>query len=149
MATRKIPKKADGGRYKLAGPRFNQVLLIDDSDVDSFSFETLLNEISLSRKIIREISPISAIEKLKKTVRLSDVPELIFIDLNMKKMDGFEFLDEFSRLSDFVRDKCKIVVVSSLDQKEFKTRVLLHPNVIRFLVKPLDVVQLKDFVTSA
>ena len=127
-------------------PRFKSVIIIDDSEVDLFINEALLNEIKLSRDVRRELSPANMISQLKNTSKLSDVPELIIFDLNMEKKDGYSFLDEFRGLSDFIRDKCKIVVVSSTDQNEDKFRVLMNPSVIKYLVKPIDAFQLKEIM---
>lgn len=86
------------------------------------------------------------LEDLQKVQRLTEVPELIFLDLNMPEMNGFEFIRRFSELPDFVRSKCKIVIVTSSTDTTDKHKALMHPSVVRFLQKPLDVYQLKDFV---
>lgn len=127
-------------------PRFREVVLIDDSDVDLFINETILNAVSVSQKIRKEYSPVKVLEDLQKVQRLTEVPELIFLDLNMPEMNGFEFIRRFSELPDFVRSKCKIVIVTSSTDTTDKHKALMHPSVVRFLQKPLDVYQLKDFV---
>ena len=129
-------------------PRQSQQLrlVIDDNEVDLFINEALLHEIKLSREVRRELSPANMISQLKNTNKLSDVPELIILDMNMEKKDGYSFLDEFRGLSDFIRNKCKIVIVSSTDLNEDKHRVLMNPNVIRYLVKPIDAFQLKEIM---
>lgn len=142
MSTKRKPKKP---QESPEAARYESIVLIDDSDVDLFSSETLLKEIHLSKHVKREISPKSVIDNLKTAKRLDQIPELIFIDLKMKKMDGYKFLDEFNHLSDFVRKKCKIVVMSNDYAFDEKKRIMLHPNVIYFLVKPLDAFQLKGF----
>lgn len=125
---------------------FSKVIIIDDNDVDHFINESLLHEISLSREIRRELSPANAISELKKTHKLADVPELIFFDLKMENKDGYNFLEEFRRLSDFIRDKCKIVVFAGEEKIENKHRILMNPSVIRYITKPIDVVQLKEIL---
>ena len=129
-----------------AFPKFNKVILLDDSDVAFFSCETLLKEVHISKEIKREISASSVINKLKSSERLSDIPELIFMDINTKKTDGFKFLDEFNNLSDFVKSKCKIVVLSNNHDLDDKKRILLHPSVIMLLHKPIDAFHLKDLL---
>jgi response regulator of citrate/malate metabolism len=126
----------------------NKILIIDDNDVDLFINESLLKEVKLSREVKREISPANVISGLKKTQKLADVPDLIFIDLQVEEKSGFNFLDEFSGLSDFIRNKCKIIVIAGADNYEEKTRILLNPNVIRYLVKPLDIIQLKYILSQ-
>lgn len=128
-------------------PRFNKVILVDDSDVDLFISETIINALRVAKSVNKLSKPEQVLFFLENVERLSDVPELIFLDLNMPGMDGFKFLDEFSKLSDFVRSKCKIIVISSTVDPVAKHRALMYPSVVRFLSKPLDVFQLKDFIS--
>ena len=129
-------------------PRFNRIVLIDDSGVDLFINEAILKTISLTREIKKIFYPEKFLKQLSKANRLSDVPELIFLDLDMEGMDGFNFLEKFGKLSDFIRNKCKIVIVTSSPAKEDKFRALMNPSVIRYLIKPLDVYHLRDFIYS-
>lgn len=148
MSTKKIQSKPS---HQISGkpqPRFKRIVIINESDVDLFINEALLNEISLSREIKREDSPYKVINELKQTVRLSDVPELIFLDLKMECKNGYSFLNEFRHLSDFVRNKCKIVIITSSEHNEEKFRILMNPSVIRLLVKPVDVFQIKEIINS-
>src|SRR5438105_1674037 len=128
MSTKKIQSPArheTPGRMQLQ-PKFERVLLIDDNDIDLFINETIINSIKLSKEVKRELSADSAILTLKNADRLSDVPELIFLDLKMNGVDGFSFLEEFNKLSDFIRNKCKIVVITSSEDKDDKYRALMN-----------------------
>lgn len=127
-------------------PRYNKILLIDDSRTDLFINETILKSLLLSKEIISELSAGNAIEFLNNVKKLTDVPELIMLDLNMPGMDGFEFLTEFNQLPEFVKSRCKIVVVTSSESEDDKRQALMNPSVIRFIVKPLDAFHLRDFI---
>ena len=146
MATKKIHSSTRQLQVKSTLPRFKSVLIIDNSDVDLFINEALLNELCLSREVKHELSPSNVINQLKKADRLSDVPELIFLDLKIENKDGFSFLDEFKQLSDFIKNRCKIVIISDSHQQEDKFRILINPNVIHYLIKPLDAFQLKEII---
>ncbi|MBK7573076.1 MAG: hypothetical protein IPI10_16205 [Bacteroidetes bacterium] len=73
------------------------------------------------------------------TKRLSDVPELIFLNLEMTGLKNFDFLNEFASLSDFIRNKCKIVIVTAQPILE----IVSNTSIVRYLQKPLDVFQLQ------
>jgi CheY-like chemotaxis protein len=119
-------------------PRFKKILLIDDSEVDLFINRTILTDISFAEEIEEQRNPEKALEFLRGVERLSEVPDIIFLDLNMPVMDGFEFLTEFSKLSEFVRNKCKVIVVTSSPSAMDKHRALMFKSVIRYFMKPID-----------
>jgi len=64
-------------------------------------------------------------------------PQLIFLDLNMPVMGGWEFLDYFLDPEFFVFNDIKVVILSSsIDPKELE-RSKSYPMVIDFLPKPI------------
>lgn len=146
MPTKKILSPQED--KPIVQPRFNQIILIDDSEIDLFINQAIIKTISLTQDIITTSEPADVLNQLTNTSLLSDVPELIFLDMDMKSMSGFTFLEEFSKLSDFVKSKCKIVITTSSQIKEEKLKALMHPSVIRYFVKPLDVSHLRDFMFS-
>jgi CheY-like chemotaxis protein len=65
------------------------------------------------------------------------LPDVIFLDIDMPLMDGFQFLDEFENLSLVTRKKCRIVMLtSSINPQDFN-RSKKYPNVKMYLNKPL------------
>jgi CheY-like chemotaxis protein len=127
-------------------PRFDKVLLIDDSKTDLFINQTILRSLLFAKEIQQETDPKRALEFLRNVDKLSDIPDLLFLDLNMPEMNGFEFLAEFNQLPEFVRNKCKIVVITSSSNKDQRNKALMNKNVIRYIVKPLDAFHLRDFM---
>ena len=127
-------------------PRFNKILLIDDNKTDLFINETIIKSLLLSKEIVQEPNAKNALALLRNVTKLTDAPDLIFLDLNMPGMDGFEFLAEFNQLSEFVKSKCKIVIVTSSASKEDKHRALMNKNVVRYIIKPLDAYHLREFI---
>jgi CheY-like chemotaxis protein len=70
-------------------------------------------------------------------------PQLIFLDLNMPVMNGWEFLDNFTstNYSDFKNTKI-IILSSTIDPEDFK-KAKNYPIVIEFLNKPLTLSELE------
>lgn len=122
--------------------RFERVVLVDDDSLELFINETILKAAGIAKTVEVLSQPKDLINQLHNTERLSDVPELIFLHLEMKGLANFDFLAEFAQLSDFIRSKCKIVVITS----QPVLRLLSNTSIVRYLQKPLDVFQLKEFL---
>ena len=64
-------------------------------------------------------------------------PDIIFLDIRMPDLDGFEFLQEFSELPQRVLELCKIIMLSStIDPIELE-KARNSPFVLAFIPKPL------------
>ncbi|WP_233266024.1 response regulator [Formosa sp. L2A11] len=86
-----------------------------------------------------------AITKLKtENLKEIDIPEIILLDINMPVMDGWEFLEEFSKLI-FNKKITIYIVSSSIDPIDIK-RAKRYENVSNYLVKPISVDALKNIL---
>ncbi|MDB5115443.1 MAG: hypothetical protein JWQ79_935 [Mucilaginibacter sp.] len=112
---------------------YNTCLLIDDNYIDNFVTSKLLSNSNFAQNIVVRQSPAEAIESLRDgTVK----PDVIFLDLRMPVMNGFEFLKEFEKLS-IDKDNIKIFMLSSsLDPVDIK-RSFDNKYVTQFIHKPL------------
>lgn len=129
-------------------PRFRKAIVIDDNEVDQKITETILQACNVAEEVSIESDPHKVIHNLHNVERLTDVPELIFVNLHMKKLDNLDFLEEFESMSDFVKNKCKLIILTSLNDLNEKHRALMKPSVVRYLIKPLDLFQLREFITQ-
>jgi len=118
--------------------KFDRVLLVDDNDIDNFINERMITTSGFSKTVIVKNSAQGALDYLKSIEdNPAQLPQAIFLDLNMPVMDGFGFLTEFENFSDEVRRTCKIIVLSSSISPEDINRASTNPYVQKFLNKPL------------
>ncbi len=126
------------------------VMLVDDNETDNFIHRRVLEMGSFSKNIIVKNSGKSALEYLE--ANQSDpelIPEVIFLDINMPIVDGFVFLFEFESFPESIKERCKIIVLSSSDNKKDIDRIVDNDYVVHFITKPLSedsIIELKKMV---
>ena len=119
--------------------KFDRVLLIDDNDIDNFINERMITTNFFSNRVIVKNSGESALNYLKENAgEDANLPQIIFLDLNMPIMDGFAFLTEYEKLPDTVKKNSKVIVLSSSISPEDINRASTNPLVVKYVNKPLN-----------
>ncbi|NNF02001.1 MAG: response regulator [Bacteroidia bacterium] len=114
------------------------VLLVDDNEIDNFINERMITSSNFSSKVTVKDSADSALAYLiEHKDDLENLPEVIFLDLNMPVKDGFAFLDEFDKLDASIKENTKIVVLSSSISPDDINKASINPYVFKYINKPL------------
>lgn len=101
----------------------NEILLIDDSESDNFIHSRVIKKAKVTENITIKYSGEEGLEYLKTRIN-NDYPRpnLIFLDINMPGMDGFEFLEHYEQIDD--EQKADVVIAmlttstSPIDRKK-------------------------------
>ncbi len=118
--------------------KYALVMLVDDNPMDNMVNGQLITNSAFSKKIKSFETGKSMLEFLK-SADIVELPELIFLDIIMPVMDGFQFMDEFEKLDESIRKKCKVVMLSSSDSFKDLNRANKNKLVRKFLNKPLTI----------
>lgn len=120
-------------------------MLVDDNDTDNFISRRIIELTNFSNDVIVKNSGQSALDYLESHKdNFVSLPDLIFLDINMPIVDGFVFLYEFEKFPVQVKDKCKVVILSSSDNKRDIDKIVNNDFVIKFITKPLTSVSLEE-----
>ncbi|MEL4308104.1 response regulator [Joostella sp. CR20] len=116
----------------------NAICLIDDDPITIFSVKKLIEVTQITNKVISFSNGIEALEYYKNSEN-PFFPELILLDLNMPIIDGWEFIDSFSKFS--ISHQTRIYILTSSinpdDIKKVETYNKKYPFTIKHLIKPV------------
>jgi response regulator RpfG family c-di-GMP phosphodiesterase len=119
-------------------------LLIDDDDTSNFITEKQL----LIFKVTEVVETVSnGLEAKHYFMNCQVLPDLVFVDINMPMMSGFEFL-EWLEASEF-KGRSKFTIYSTSIRKEDKEMAQRYPDVITYIEKPLNEEKMKKILKSS
>ncbi len=114
--------------------KLNCVMLIDDNEDDNFFHKIVLKEAGVTDNIKVAESGIEALEFLTNG---GDIPELMFLDINMPKMNGWEFLNEYRKLRVDQRAQVIIIMLTTSLNPADSEKAHQIPEINGFETKPL------------
>ncbi|MDH5365402.1 MAG: response regulator [Cyclobacteriaceae bacterium] len=114
------------------------VMLVDDNDTDNFISKRIIEITKFANEVEVKNSGKKALDYLRENENNEErLPDLIFLDINMPIVDGFVFLYEFEKFNTLIKNKCKVIILSSSDNKRDIDKIVNNDHVIRFITKPL------------
>lgn len=114
------------------------VMLVDDNDTDNFISKRIIEITGFANEVEIKNSGKSALDYLDEHKHNPDkLPDIIFLDINMPIVDGFVFLYEFENFTEEVKKKCKVIILSSSDNKRDIDKIVNNDHVVKFITKPL------------
>jgi CheY-like chemotaxis protein len=133
----------------MATHKFTTVMLIDDNEIDNLINQKMIEASSITEHIFTHSGAKSAIEFLRNAEKIvkntsNILPEVIFLDIDMPLMDGFQFLDQFEKLQAETKKYCKIVMLTSSINPQDLNKAKGYAHVKKFLNKPLTQDSLKN-----
>ncbi|NGX84685.1 response regulator [Aequorivita sp. KMM 9714] len=129
--------------------KLKNVLLIDDSESDNFYHARKIKKMGISDNIHICYSGQDALEYLKSELDGKyPQPTLIFLDINMPGMNGWEFLEEYEKLTVSQQGEVVLTMLSnSIDERD-KSRAKEFKSVHGFYNKPLNEDYLKTIIDT-
>lgn len=109
------------------------VLLIDDSKATNFFNKTILQKSELVENIMAVENGLEGINAIKEGF----IPDIIFLDINMPVMNGWEFLEIFQSLKEEFKKSKIVLMLGASISKDLETKALSYSQVIGFREKML------------
>ena len=131
--------------------KIGKILLVDDDEITCFINRNMLEDMEIAQQIESVHDGMQALQYVKGryigTANPNYDTDLLFLDLNMPVMNGFEFLEELNKCYDIDRSRLKIIILTSSANKKDAEQVTLYNELVSgYITKPLQVEKLKEFV---
>lgn len=125
------------------------ICIIDDDDIYKFTMKKTLELNKLAHKILAFSDGEEAIEFMNDNLgNKAELPDIIFLDINMPIMDGFQFMEEYVKIKPRVGKKIIIyMVTSSVDNHDIE-RAEKISEISDYIIKPITSEGLKEIIEN-
>lgn len=129
--------------------KLDYVMLVDDYYPTNLLHEMLIEDINFINKVLIQNDPEDALEYLKTCMQTGvEWPSIIFLDINMPKMNGWEFLTSYEQLYKPENDSTIVVVLTTSINDLDRKKALASDLVDEYMQKPLDETGLRELVSK-
>ena len=119
--------------------KMNEIMLIDDDRATNYLSQYVIDELGCCENLSIHDMAQDALDDIQRRLdRQSPLPDVIFLDLNMPRINGWEFLEIYEK---FDLSSCdsrpSIYVLSTTMNPKDRIRAESVESVVKFYAKPL------------
>lgn len=131
--------------------KLNCILLIDDNPADNEFHEIAIRKAGICDQIKVALDGFEALNYIRQSTVDSTnfpTPDLIFLDVNMPGMNGFEFLEEYQKLDEEIKSKLVIMMLTTSLNPDDELRAKTYNSLRGFMNKPLTTDTLQKLIVE-
>lgn len=125
------------------------ILLVDDNPDDNFIHERVIRNNHYSDCVISKESAREALSFIKsRSITEASQIDIIFLDINMPGMNGWEFLEEYNKLDKALQNGVIVVMLTTSDNPEDKAKAKEWGFTSDFKTKPLTKAMMDEIINK-
>jgi len=125
------------------------IMLVDDNHNDNFFHEREIKKNNSTATVIVRNTGLEALEYLKSIKDDKNMqPDLIFLDINMPGMNGWEFLQEYNHLDKELQSHVIIIMLTTSDNPDDETKSKAWNFISEYITKPLTKEIMEDIINK-
>ncbi len=128
---------------------YSSVCIIDDDHIFIYGVKRLIEETSFCDELTVYRNGPDALNELKERPKNNlDLPGIIFLDLNMPMMTGWEFLDEYLQIEAQNISQTRVYIVSSSVDPKDLLKIKEYKVIRNYILKPVRVDDLEKIIAE-
>ena len=127
--------------------KLNSILLVDDDKATNFVHKFAIKKANCIEKVVVVENGLEALEYLQpKENEPSTKPNIIFLDINMPIMNGWQFLEEYEKLNQNNRGDIVLIMLTTSLNPDDLNKAKSFSTISGYRNKPLTVKMIEEIV---
>ncbi len=122
--------------------------IVDDDEIAQILIKEMVEKHQLANDIMLFSDVETAIDYLEKVTDENSIPDVLFLDINLPGLDGWDFLVEYEGIKSHLSKSIIIYMLSSSISNADMMRAESNSNVKGYISKPLTLDKLQNLITA-
>lgn len=126
-----------------------RIMIIDDDATSNMICKMIIKKVLPDIEITDILHPQRGMDYIKDNFKESSLPVCLLLDINMPDWSGWDFLDHFIELPEYIKNKFTIYMLSSSVNKEDLQKAATNTYVKDYIEKPLSKIAIERIMRDA
>lgn len=123
--------------------KLNCIMLIDNNADDNFYHKRVIKKNDTTQEVLVMSSALEALQYLETDHAQNIQPDLIFLDINMPGINGWDFIERYQLITNSFTQPL-IIMLTTSENPDDRIKALQNPAIADLMTKPLTVSMLKS-----